>query len=206
MSGADNQTSDTVQYLDDAINALLLTWSVTAKQDGMSGSSVTLPADSQIRVKARSVLDKMFAANSGAVVGSVVQVWAAHSPDIAVCSDVHPCADRVQDEAIFDCIDTLAPSAQKVVEIISEAVTGRGGRASETSSAIPIHFEVNELTVQIRSGIDGIPGSLYLPTGSAYRPSNLEHPIRFRSKYHLNVESIYQSSTLPRPTMRHDTL
>lgn len=81
---ADEQTMDTVQYLDDAINALLLTWSVTAKQDGTSGSSVTPAADSQIRVKARSVLDRMFTANSGAVIGSTVQVWAARSPDIAV--------------------------------------------------------------------------------------------------------------------------
>jgi hypothetical protein len=45
---------------------------------------MTPAADSQIRVKARSVLDKMFTANSGAVTGSAVQVWAAHSPDIAV--------------------------------------------------------------------------------------------------------------------------
>jgi len=46
---------------------------------------VTPPADSQIRVKVRSVLDKMFTANPSAVIGSAVQVWAAHSPDIAVC-------------------------------------------------------------------------------------------------------------------------
>jgi len=82
----------------------------------------------------------MFTANSGAVIGSAVQVWAAHSPDIDVS---HPkpfdqVITKQQDEAIFDCIDTLAPSAQKVVEIISEAVTSRGGRASETLSVTPI--------------------------------------------------------------------
>jgi hypothetical protein len=137
MHPADIQTSDTVQYLDDAINALLLTWSVTTKQIDPSGSSVSPPlADSPIRTKARSVLDKMFTANSAAVIGSAVQVWAANSPDIAVShpTQVSSYTDPKQDEAIFDCIDTLAPSAQKVVEIISEAVTGRGSRAGETSS------------------------------------------------------------------------
>jgi hypothetical protein len=93
----------------------------------------------------------MFTANSGAVIGSIVQVWAAHSPDIAVCPAVKYVlgADYVQDEAIFDCIDTLAPSAQKVVEIISEAVTGRSNRASETSSVIPTSYPGYVLTVQI---------------------------------------------------------
>jgi len=81
---ADKQTADTVQYLDDAINALLLTWSATSKQDASSGSSVSKPVDSPIRMTTRSVLEKMFTANPSAVIGSIVQVWAAHSPDIAV--------------------------------------------------------------------------------------------------------------------------
>jgi hypothetical protein len=40
----------------------------------------------------------------------------------------------MQDEAIFECIDTLAPSAQKVVEIISEAVSGKPGKGSSETS------------------------------------------------------------------------
>lgn len=38
-----------------------------------------------------------------------------------------------QDEAIFDCIDHLAPSAQKVVEIVADVVNGRHAKANEPS-------------------------------------------------------------------------
>ena len=43
-----------------------------------------------------------------------------------------PALIKYQDEAIFDCIDHLAPSAQKVVEIVAEAVAGRQGKGGET--------------------------------------------------------------------------
>jgi hypothetical protein len=74
------QASDTVQYLDNAINALLLTWSATTVSgDGASGQT-----SSNISIQAKSVLEKMFTANPAAVVGSCIQVWAARSPDITV--------------------------------------------------------------------------------------------------------------------------
>jgi hypothetical protein len=51
-------------------------------------------------------------------------------------------ADR-QDETSFECVDSLAPSAQKVVEIISEAVTGKSGKgASETTYVQPKMYVV----------------------------------------------------------------
>jgi hypothetical protein len=75
------QASDAVQYLDDVINALLLTWSATRRHADNSSQD---HGHSQTRSSASSVLEKMFAANPVAVIGSCVQVWAAQSPDIEV--------------------------------------------------------------------------------------------------------------------------
>jgi hypothetical protein len=54
---------------------------------------------------------------SGIIVGCIA-MWAGDTKDVT-------------DEAIFDCIDTLTPSAQKVVEIVSESVVPKQGRAAE---------------------------------------------------------------------------
>lgn len=79
------QVSDSIQYLDDAISALLLTWSVTGKSYA-SGSAMLSEAQvlAKTRAKAREVLDQLFRAHASAVIGSCIQVWAAQSPDIDV--------------------------------------------------------------------------------------------------------------------------
>jgi hypothetical protein len=65
------------------------------------------------RTRARKALEKMFKAQPSEIIGSCVQVWATDSSDIS-------------DAAIFDCLDVLAPSAQKVVDLVCEHLSGKG--------------------------------------------------------------------------------
>nr|ODN87338.1 hypothetical protein L203_03611 [Cryptococcus depauperatus CBS 7841] len=105
-------------YLDNAIHALLLTWCTTmphlqeAKQDG----NIFQPY-LNIRAKTRIVLERVFKAQPLAFISSSVRVWTL-------------CSEQVTDEAIFDCIDTLTPSAQMAIESICELASGKPGRSS----------------------------------------------------------------------------
>jgi hypothetical protein len=74
-----------------------------------------------IRAIVRGVLEKLFRTQTSTVIGSCIAVWAGSSRDVS-------------DEAIFDCIDTLTPSAQRVVEIVSEGI--KQGRASDQGSVV----------------------------------------------------------------------
>ena len=77
--------SDSIQYLDDAINALLLVWSITG-QTYAAGPAALSEARmfAQTRARAREVLERLFQSQASSVVGSAIQVWAARSPDIQV--------------------------------------------------------------------------------------------------------------------------
>lgn len=79
--------SDSIQYLDDAISALLLTWSITSKKHA-TGPATSSEAQvfASTRASARRVLEKLFQTHFSAVLGSCVQIWAAQSPDIDVRS------------------------------------------------------------------------------------------------------------------------
>ena len=71
--------------LDYAVNALLLTWSVTTTSPS-AGPTAPSKAHifSRIRDRAREVLERLFKAQPPAVVGSCVHVWSAAPEDILV--------------------------------------------------------------------------------------------------------------------------
>ena len=101
------------------MEALLVAWTVTAPKrvDGPEGPSF-VQVMSRIRNRARKVLENMFKSYTNALVDASVNAWAEQVPDI-------------MDEAVFDCIDTLAPSAQRVVEIIVNDITTKSRGTSE---------------------------------------------------------------------------
>jgi len=73
----------------------------------------------------------MFKSHPSELMSSCVQVWAMDSSDITV-SCQHDELNLPQDYAIFDCIDVLTPSAQKVVDLVTEHMSGKGrGSISE---------------------------------------------------------------------------
>lgn len=88
-----------VQWLDDAVHALLSVWT----------TSTGTPLRS-----AQRVLSKTFKTAATAAFGSLVRIWALQSAEIS-------------DMAIFDAVDHLTTSAQKVVEMIGEGVVGKKG-------------------------------------------------------------------------------
>ncbi|WVQ78778.1 hypothetical protein IAT38_000869 [Cryptococcus sp. DSM 104549] len=115
--------AESPRYLDDAVHALLVTWSATLPtgededtRDWRGGPS-TKQAYANIRGRARTVLEKVFKTQPGAVMSSCVHVWSL-------------CSEQVTDAAIFDCVDTLTPSAQKVVELVCELASGKSSRQS----------------------------------------------------------------------------
>jgi len=105
-------------YLDDAINALLVTWGVTADSPsvGPTGPS-RIQVFSNIRRRVHKVLERIFRALPSNMIGSCVNVWSSN-------------ASGISDDAIFDCIDSLTPSAQRVIELVSENVNGKQSRNS----------------------------------------------------------------------------
>ena len=111
-----------MDYIDDAIESLLVLWAVTTDPDP---NGVTGPSRQQVftktRGRARKVLEKLFKLQPGAVMRSCVNVWAVSTTD-------------VPDSALFDCVDTLAPSAQRVVELLSELSNNKASRMSTTEA------------------------------------------------------------------------
>lgn len=80
------QVSDSIEYLDDAINALLLAWSITRQSYAVGPAAISEGrVFAQTRARARVVLERLFKSQASAVIGSSVQVWAARSSDIEVC-------------------------------------------------------------------------------------------------------------------------
>lgn len=117
------------RYLDDAVHALLVTWSATlpsseAADERARVEDVSHQTYVNIRGRTRKVLEKVFRANPLAVISSCVHVWSLRS-------------EQVSDEAIFDCVDTLTPSAQRVVELICDMASGKSGKAVSDYKADP---------------------------------------------------------------------
>nr|XP_031863087.1 uncharacterized protein CI109_001565 [Kwoniella shandongensis]KAA5530159.1 hypothetical protein CI109_001565 [Kwoniella shandongensis] len=103
------------RYLDDAIHSLLVTWTIT--NPTTSGGAYKSQTLEKIGVRARKVLEKIFKAQPSSVIASCVHVWSL-------------CSEQVTDAAIFDCVDALTPSAQRVVELLCQIVSGKSGRTS----------------------------------------------------------------------------
>jgi hypothetical protein len=104
-----HQSSFNGQWLDDVMHAFLVVWTITAHTATPTQEHVY----SRIRLRTRQVLEKLFKAQPGAILGTLVRIWATAS-------------DEISDAAIFDAIDGLTPSAQRVVEMIGEVLTKNG--------------------------------------------------------------------------------
>ena len=101
-----------------ALEALLLVWTVTSSPvPAQNTTSSQSRSYATVASRNRQVLEKMFKTQTGAVIAGCISIWA--SP-----------RDGVTDEAIFESIDSLTPSAQRVVEIISESA--KHTRAADT--------------------------------------------------------------------------
>lgn len=91
------------------MHALLVIWTITADPSTPAQQHVY----SKVRLRARKTLEKLFKSHSGAMMGSCVRIWALAS-------------DEISDAAISDAIDSLTPSAQRVVEMIGEVLVKNG--------------------------------------------------------------------------------
>lgn len=125
---------EAARYLDTVMKALLVLWTVTQEdlEPDRLQKSYSTASQAQImtrtRDRAHKALEKLFKGHASEVVGSAIVTWARNSDDIA-------------DAAIFDCLDNLAPSAQKIVDLVCEHMNGKGhgsisdryGRAAFTS-------------------------------------------------------------------------
>lgn len=82
--------SDKYGYLDDIVDSLLVTWSVTepASTAKSNDSNPIAASEAQImtrtRTRTQKALEKMFKSHASEVVSSCVQVWAINSSDISV--------------------------------------------------------------------------------------------------------------------------
>ncbi|WRT65559.1 uncharacterized protein IL334_002504 [Kwoniella shivajii] len=118
------------RYLDDAIHALLVSWAITIPQSKTQIQSPTSSRDhtyENIRSRVRKVLEKTFKTQPLEVITSCVHVWATNS-------------NEINDSAIFDCVDTLTPSAQRLVELVCESVSGKSARNSSDFRANPAYL------------------------------------------------------------------
>lgn len=102
-----------IQWLDTAIHALLYTWSVASDDTQGSRNPSTELYHSRVHARDRQVLEKMFRAQPTAVFGSLVRLWWSDSDDI-------------RDTAVFQAVDHLTASAQKVVELVGADLKGKG--------------------------------------------------------------------------------
>ena len=67
------------------------------------------------RDSVKRALEKMFRTQTSSTIAGCIDIWSNSS-------------DIITKDSVFICIDSLTPSAQKVVEIISDAVTPRQNR------------------------------------------------------------------------------
>lgn len=80
------QRHENVQYLDEAMSALLVTWTVTADSSAAEGPAAASREHtfSRTRLRARKVLEKVFKAQPSAVMGTLVRIWASNFKEIDV--------------------------------------------------------------------------------------------------------------------------
>jgi hypothetical protein len=80
------QRHENVQYLDEAMSALLVTWTVTADSSAADGPAAGSREHtfSRTRLRARKVFEKVFKAQSSAVMGTLVRIWASNFKEIDV--------------------------------------------------------------------------------------------------------------------------
>jgi hypothetical protein len=97
------QPKNEVKHMDDVVEALLVTWTIT---EPTAAQSQVL---SKVRTRTRKVFEKIFNTQPIEVIECCVRVWAV--------------ASEATEAAIFDCVDSLTPSAQRVVALLCEIVT-----------------------------------------------------------------------------------
>lgn len=120
MFETDTQSKlEAARYLDIIMDSLLVLWTATEEEVWSIDGEPSISTASQIQImtrtrnRAQKALEKLFKGHSSEVVASAVVTWAKNSDDIT-------------DRAIFDCLDNLAPSAQKIVDIVCEHMHGKG--------------------------------------------------------------------------------
>ncbi|KIR58136.1 hypothetical protein I314_06101 [Cryptococcus bacillisporus CA1873] len=161
------------RYLDDAVHALLVTWSATLQASEAGDERARAENSHQtyvnIRGRTRKVLEKVFRASPLSVISSCVHVWSLRS-------------EQVSDVAIFDCVDTLTPSAQNVVELVCDLVSGKSGKAFSDYRADPSYLAFLEayvsrleapIAVQVWSTLFGFARELVSTTTTAFTRSHL---------------------------------
>ncbi|KAL0242321.1 hypothetical protein I308_105950 [Cryptococcus tetragattii IND107] len=161
------------RYLDDAVHALLVTWSATLQASEAGDERGRAENSHQtyvnIRGRTRKVLEKVFRASPLSVISSCVHVWSLRS-------------EQVSDVAIFDCVDTLTPSAQNVVELVCDLVSGKSGKAVSDYRADPSYLAFLEayvsrleapIAVQVWSTLFGFARELVSITTTAFTRSHL---------------------------------
>lgn len=90
------------------MHALLVVWTVTGNDEQCGpATSSKLATFSHTRTRAQVVLEKMFKSQPAAVLGSCIRIWAVAS-------------EEIDDTALFNAVDVLTPSAQRVVEMVGE--------------------------------------------------------------------------------------
>ncbi|WWC68766.1 uncharacterized protein I206_102700 [Kwoniella pini CBS 10737] len=119
--------SEYPRYLDDAVHALLVTWSITRPDGASTMATSKAQTYEKIRSRVQRVLEKIFKIQPLGMITSCIHVWATNSNEIT-------------DSSVFDCADTLAPSAQKMVEIVCEAASGKSGRTSSEVRSDPAYL------------------------------------------------------------------
>jgi hypothetical protein len=82
------QHQESWKYLDEALTALLVTWTVTAETQEHGPTVSMAETFSRIRARARKMLEKVFKTQSSGLLGSFVRVWARRENDITVCTQV----------------------------------------------------------------------------------------------------------------------
>nr|XP_018264586.1 uncharacterized protein I303_02758 [Kwoniella dejecticola CBS 10117]OBR86744.1 hypothetical protein I303_02758 [Kwoniella dejecticola CBS 10117] len=115
------------RYLDDAVHALLVSWTITKTTVNSSSISSKALAYGTIRSRVSKVLEKIFKVQPFGLITSCIHVWATNSKEIT-------------DSAIFECVDTLTPSAQRLVEIVCDAASGKSGRMSSEFRSDPAYL------------------------------------------------------------------
>lgn len=100
---------DDHEYLDEAVSSLLSLTSESTYENG------------KVDERVRKLFDKLFRASPKALIATLVQVWAVNPADVEV-RQAAVARTHGQDDRVVETLDSLAPSAQRVVEMIIDVM------------------------------------------------------------------------------------
>ena len=98
------------RLLDQAVRVLLLTWTITSLPAAEGSSKASqVQIYTRLRSKARSMFEGLFKAQPSSLLETIAVTWGTPIDDIA-------------DESIFDVVDMLTLSAQRVVQLLTDII------------------------------------------------------------------------------------